>query len=160
MKQFYSRILMLCVAAFAIMPVAVMAQQIQGQTGGEGDTQQGRFKGRRARNRHRQQMIAKRLNLTDQQKQQFKEINQNFRQQAQAVHNDSSLSDADKKQKLLDLRKQSVQQRMGVLTPEQQQELKKMREERRKDKTEDKTSQNKEDDDLFAGMTSDDGGQA
>jgi Spy/CpxP family protein refolding chaperone len=165
MKQFYSRILTLGVAAFALVPVAVMAQQGQGQsdTGVQQPQQQHRM-GRHAR-MHRQQALAKKLNLTDQQKQQFQQINQTFRQQAKAIHNDSSLSDADKKQKLQELRKQSVQQRMAVLTPEQQQKLKEMREERRKEKgqgkVEDKTSQNKEDDnDLFAGMTGDDAGSS
>jgi len=166
MKHFYSRILMSAVAAFVLLPVAGMAQQgqstgtEQGQSGaGDTGVQQPQHRmGRHAR-RHRQQMLAQKLNLTDQQKQQFRQINQTFRQQALAVHNDSSLSDADKKQKLQDLRKQSVQQRMAVLTPEQQQKLKDLREERRKTKGADKTSQNKEDDDdLFAGMTSDDAG--
>jgi Spy/CpxP family protein refolding chaperone len=158
------------VAAFALVPVAVMAQQGQGTGQGQsgaGDTevqQRHRRMGRHAR-MHRQQALAKKLNLTDQQKQQFQQINQTFRQQAKAIHNDTSLSDADKKQKLQELRKQSVQQRMAVLTPEQQQKLKEMREERRKEKGqgkgEDKTSQIKEDDeDLFAGMTSDDAGSS
>src|SRR5258708_4838701 len=142
MKHLYSRILMLVVAALALLLVAVVAQQGQGQSSSESGAQHGGLKGR-ARNHQRQQILAKRLNLTEQQKQQFQQINQTFRQQAKAIHNDSSLGDAEKKQKLQDLRKQSVQQRMSILTPEQQQELKKIREEHRQEKGGDKTSQNK-----------------
>lgn len=167
MKPLHSRVLILAVAAFMLLPAAGLAQQSQSSGDGQtGATEPGKLPeksrmGRHGRNRRQQMMLARKLNLTDQQKQQFRQINQTFRQQAQTIHNDSSLSDADKKQKLQELRKQSVQQRMEILTPEQKQELQKMREERRKSKTDDKTSQNKEkedDDDLFAGMTSDDSG--
>jgi Spy/CpxP family protein refolding chaperone len=164
MSHFCKRFFMIAAAVCVLLPLGAMAQQEQGTAQGQGGSDQtgqqtpGRM-GRGARYRHAQRMLAKRLNLTDDQKQQFQQIGRKARQQAEAIRNDSSLSDADKKQKLQDLRKQTMQQRIGVLTPEQQEELKKIREERRKEHGQDKTSQNKEDDDdIFAGMTSDDGG--
>ena len=162
---FFKRIFMAGLTACLILPVAGMAQQGQDAGTGQGQGQTvepGMRRHRRMARRHRrQQMVAKRLNLTDEQKQQMKQISQTFRQQAQAIRNDTSLSDADKKQKLQDLRKQTMEQHMGVLTPEQQQELKKLREERRNYKGSDKTSKNNsDDDDLFAEMTSEDGGPA
>lgn len=150
------------------LSLGATAQQAQGtdQNAGQGQGDSGgtgQQAGRMGRGAGRQQamLLAKRLNLTPEQRQQFRQIGRKTKQQAGAIRGDSSLSDADKKQKLQDLRKQTMQQRMAVLTPEQQDELKKIREERRKEHGQDKTSQKKEDDDdIFAGMTPEDDGGA
>ena len=112
------------------------------------------------------QMLAQKLNLTDTQKQQFRQIGQQMRQQGMAIRNDSSLTDDQKKEKMQGLRKQSHQQMFGILTPEQKDQLKQLREQHKKDMdkekgTGDQASAKKpgssaDDDDPFAGMTSDD----
>ena len=102
-----------------------------------------------------------RSNLTDAQKQQFQEISQRMRKQAMAIRQDSSLSSDQKKEKMQSLRKQAHQQMFGVLTPEQKDKLKEMREQHMKEQK-DKGPGNQasakpaDDDDPFAGMTSDD----
>ena len=112
-------------------------------------------------------MLAEKLNLTDAQKQQFRQINQSTRKQVMALRQDSSLTDEQKKEKMQAVRKQAHQEMFGVLTPEQKEKLKQMREEHKKEQ-ESKTpgaqasAQKKagtaalDDDDPFAGMTSDD----
>jgi len=165
MGHFCRRFFMITAAACLFLSLGVAAQQQgtdqgtgQGQSDPNGTGNQPGQMGRGAG--HRQaMMLAKRLNLTPEQRQQFRQIGRKMQQQAGAIRGDSALSDADKKQKLHDLRKQTMQERMAVLTPQQQDELKKIREERRKEHGQDKTSQKKEDDDdIFAGMTSEDDG--
>ncbi len=72
------------------------------------------------------------MNLTDDQKAQFQKIRQNSVQQTKAIRSDSSLTDEQRKQKMLELRKQSHQQMFGILTSDQKQRLKQMREEHKK----------------------------
>jgi periplasmic protein CpxP/Spy len=145
------------------------------QTPGDTGQQQGRRAGRMrrgAQSRKGMAELAQKLNLTDEQKSQFQKIRQNSLQQAKAIRSDSSLSDEQKKQKMADLRKDSHQQMFAVLTPEQKEKLKQMREEHKKEmqgnegsgqQSSMKKSGNNNDDDPFAGMTSDDdegGGRA
>jgi Spy/CpxP family protein refolding chaperone len=111
------------------------------------------------------QMLAKKLNLTDDQKEQFRKIHQDTMQQAKSIRSDNSLSDEQKHERLQQLHKQAHQQMFAVLTPEQKDQLKQMREERRKQMQEkkdqssgrgDQSSGKSGDDDPFAGMVSDD----
>jgi len=113
-------------------------------------------------------MLAQKLNLTDAQKQQFQQIGQQMRQQGMAIHRDSSLTNDQKSEKMQGLRKQAHQQMFAVLTPEQKEQLKQLREQHRKDQEKEKGSGDQasakkpgssgDDDDPFAGMTSDDDG--
>ncbi len=141
-------------AAVAIL-LSLAAQAQQGQDPGQGDSQgQGRQRGagaRRAGQRQHMEMLAKKLNLTDPQKQQFQQIQQKMRQQAMSIHNDNSLSDDQKKEKMQGLRKQAHQEMFGVLTPEQKDLLKQIREQHQKEQ-----GIGKADEDPFAGMTGDD----
>jgi Spy/CpxP family protein refolding chaperone len=119
------------------------------------------------------QMLAQKLNLTDEQKQQFRQIGQQMRQQGMAIHKDTSLTDEQKREKMQSLRKQSHQQMFGILTPEQKDQLKQLREQHKKDLEKEKGTGGQDngkgsqasskkpgnpadDDDPFAGMTSDD----
>lgn len=153
---------------FALLPISALAQD-NGQT----QTQPGQGRPgmeQRRRNRQRMAFLAQKLNLTDDQRQQFQKLHQQAAQQARAIHNDSSLTDEQKQAKMQELHKQTRGQMMAALTPEQQEKLKQLWQERRKHQ-EDKEkgtggktqSSNKkpsaDDDDPFAGMTSDDGGQ-
>lgn len=72
--------------------------------------------------------MAQQLNLTDQQKTQIQGIFQTQRQQAQAIRQDTSLTPEQKQDKLKALRSSTHQQVQGVLTPEQQQQMKQFRE--------------------------------
>lgn len=108
--------------------------------------------------------LAQKLNLTDDQKKQFQQIRQNTMQQGRSIRSDSSLSHDQKQEKMLALRKQSHQEMFKVLTPEQQAQLKQMREERKQKMQQQKkgeadkssSSGGSGDDDPFAGMVSDD----
>ena len=123
---------------------------------------------RGAQQRKNMAELAQKLNLTDDQKAQFPKIRQNSVQQTKAIRSNSSLTDEHRKQKMLDMHKQSHQQMFGILTSDQKQRLKQMREEHKKQtqtsegssqqSSAKKSSMNDADDDPFAGMTSDDDG--
>lgn len=166
MSKVTHRILLL-VAAFAVaLPVAGFSQQPQpdDQSQTQSQPEQGHQR-RRAGHRRGMQMLARKLNLTDDQKQQFQKIRQDTMQQAKTIRGDSSLSDEQKHDKLQQLHKQAHQNMFAVLTPDQKEQLKQLREERRKQMQEkngasagaDNQAAGKSgDDDPFAGMVSDD----
>lgn|SRR5215813_2257690 len=171
MSRFFQGILVLSAAVVITLPAAAWAQQSQEPGARQSTTQpgqdaphgQGRQRGMWAHGgqRQRMEMLARKLNLTDEQRQQFRQIGQHSRQQAMTIRSDSSLTDDQKKEKLQALRKQSHQEMFGVLTPEQKEQLKQMREQMQKDRSKapgDQASAKSkaEDDDPFAGMTSDD----
>jgi periplasmic protein CpxP/Spy len=151
----------LMITGALLLPLSAMAQQ----TSGDGQDQNASRAGRRGGPGRGMAELAQKLNLTDHQKREFRQIAMESRRQSMAVRNDSSLSDADRKAKLQDVRKQAHQKMFAVLTPEQKEQLKQMREERKKEmdkKKGDQASNAKpaaaEDDDPFAGMTNDDEG--
>ncbi len=158
------RCIPLMLAGVALMlPFSAKAQQPQDQP--QSNAPRARAWARRGAGRNGMAMLAQKLNLTNEQKQQFRQIARESHQQAVSVRNDSSLSDADKKAKLQQVRREAHQKMFAVLTPEQQEQLKQMREERRNQMekhqgTGDQASSQKpgssQDDDPFAGMTSDD----
>ena len=177
MPKFLHRILPVALTSILFLPLAVQAQQ-QGQNSDQSPSSQpqqsqsqpngGERRGRMAGGQH-MGMIAQKLNLTDAQKQQFQQINRDTRKQGMAIRQDSSLTEDQKKEKFLALRKQAHQQMFGVLTPEQKEQLKQMREQHKKEQGTDKPAGDQasaagkttgsaaaEDDDPFAGMTSDD----
>ena len=176
MSMFCQRILLLFAAAVLALPA--IAQQSQepgtGQTtpqpgqSGPGGQSQGGQRGPWARGggqRQRMETLARKLNLTDDQRQQFRQIGQRTRQQAMSIRSDSSLTDDQKKEKLQALRKQSHQEMFAILTPEQKEQLKQMREQRQKEQGKSKAPGDQssakskvDDDDPFAGMTNDDDG--
>jgi Spy/CpxP family protein refolding chaperone len=167
MQKFSRRWMWSLVAGVMLSALPAIAQQGQDESKPQPQDEgqkPGRW-ARRAQQRRGQNhmaMLAQKLNLTDAQKQQFQQINQDMRKQAMAVHNDSSLSDEQKKEKMQELRKQAHKQMFDVLTPEQREQLKQMREQRQKDGGKGPGGQasgkkpDKGDDDPFAGMTSDD----
>lgn len=161
-----------------LLPLAGQAQEQdkdkdQGQSSpSQSDSQttgrqgRGRFAGAQRQRQH-MAMLAQKLNLTNAQKQQFQQIGRDMRKQGMAIRQDSSLSSDQKKEKMLALRKQAHQQMFSVLTPEQKEQLKQMREQHKKDQEKGKASGDQasaktkpgsasDDDDPFAGMTGDD----
>jgi periplasmic protein CpxP/Spy len=176
MKRFFYHIRFVALTSLLFLPLAGQAQQQdkdQGQTsqqtGSQPDGQQrrGRMAGMQKQRQH-MAMLAQKLNLTDAQKEQFQQIGRGMRKQGMAIRQDSSLTEDQKKEKMLALRKQSHQQMFGVLTPEQKNQLKQMREQHKKEQEKEKApgdqasakkkagSAAADDDDPFAGMTGDD----
>jgi protein CpxP len=170
MPRFFYRILLTALTGVMLLPMAGRAQQPQddktGQSQTDGKQRRGRGAGMQGQRQH-MAMLAQKLNLTDAQKEQFQQIGRDMRKQGMAIRQDSSLTDDQKKEKMLALRKEAHQQMFGVLTPEQKEQLKQMREQHKKDQDEKKSSSDQasakkksgsatDDDDPFAGMTSDD----
>ena len=108
--------------------------------------------------------LAQKLNLNDAQKQQFMQIGQSTRKQVMAIRKDGSLNEDQKKEKIQDVRKQAHKQMFDVLTPEQREQLKQMREQKQKEQSKEsgpsasgkKSGKPADGDDPFAGMTGDD----
>ena len=179
MRRFLHRTLILLAGiATLLLSCAAMAQQPQDQgkdtsaqaqsdNQNPGSQQQGR-RGAMQRQRQHMAMLAQKLNLTDAQKQQFQQINQNMFRQGMAIRRDSSLTEEQKKEKLQTIHKQAHQEMFGILTQEQKDQLKQMREQHQKEQGTSKTPGDQasakqkpgatanDDDDPFAGMTSDD----
>ncbi|HEY2496054.1 MAG TPA: hypothetical protein VGK24_03205 [Candidatus Angelobacter sp.] len=162
-------------AAVALMLLLAMVSRAQEQDKDQRQSSQSQIDNHQGRERfagvQRQRqhmaMLAEKLNLTDAQKQQFQQIGKDTRKQGMAIRQDSSLSEGQKKEKMLALRKQANQQMFGILTQEQKDKLKEMREQHKKDQEKAKpadqasakskaNSAESDDDDPFAGMTSDD----
>jgi len=179
MPKFVYRAALAAITFTLLLSLGAMAQEPQGQTQGTGQsattTNSGQSDGSQRRGRRgghgrgedrHMQMLAQKLNLTDAQKQQFRQIGQQMRQQGMAIRKDSSLTDDQKKEKMQGLRKQSHQQMFAILTPEQKDQLKQLREQHKKDQEKEKgpgdqasakkPGSSADDDDPFAGMTSDD----
>jgi Spy/CpxP family protein refolding chaperone len=168
MPKFFHRTLFAAVALMLLLPAAGKAQEQDKDQGQNNQSQGGgRFAGAQRQRQH-MAMLAEKLNLTDAQKQQFQQIGKDMRKQGMAIRQDSSLNADQKREKMLTLRKQAHQQMFGVLTPEQKDKLKEMREQHKKEQGKEKPSADQasakakagsaesEDDDPFAGMTSDD----
>ena len=78
--------------------------------------------------------IMKELGLTKDQLKQIKSIRSTEKTKADAIKNDASLSEADKKAKLKTLHKDTRTQMEAVLTPDQLAKLKQLREARREER--------------------------
>jgi periplasmic protein CpxP/Spy len=168
MQRFCHRIAIAALASLMFLPLGIQAQEQSKDQGSQ--TANPQRQGRRAAAQRQLQhmaMLAEKLGLTDAQKAQFQQISRDMRKQGMTIRQDSSLTDDQKKQKMQELRKQSHQQMFSVLTPEQKEKLKQMREEHKKEQEKDKASGDQasakkkpgsgsDDDDPFAGMTSDD----
>jgi Spy/CpxP family protein refolding chaperone len=163
MSRFFQGILVLSVAV--AMTGAGWAQQSHDPGAGQSTPQPGQSapqgQGRQRGMWAPMEVLARKLNLTEEQRQKFREIGQHSRQQAMSISRDSSLTDDQKREKLLALRKQSHQEMFGVLTPEQKEQLKQMREQMQKEHSKSPGNQASakskgDEDDPFAGMTSDD----
>ena len=75
--------------------------------------------------------LMKELGLTKDQLAQIKTIRNDIKPKVEAIKNDTTLSEADKKAKLKELRKATRTQIEAVLTPEQRDKLKQLREARK-----------------------------
>ena len=78
--------------------------------------------------------MAQDLGLTDAQKAQMKPILKASREQAKAIKANTALTPETRKSQMKSLRRNTNQQIMAILTPEQREKVKAMRAERREDK--------------------------
>lgn len=172
MATFSKHTLLAVSAALMLLPVGAPAQSPAPQSGNAGqegappDNQQNE----RRQQQRRQAAIAGKLNLTDDQKQQWVRIQRQTAQEVKAARNDNSLSAEQAQAKLKEIHQQTRRQLMALLSPEQQQELKKLWEEQRQKQQQNSPNPNsgpgqdkgnKQDqddaqaDDFFAGMVQD-----
>jgi len=172
MPKLMHRILFAALISAMLLPLTTLAQQAQNSDPNQSAQPGGQRRGRMAGGQH-MAMLAQKLNLTDAQKEQFQQIGKDMRKQGMTIRQDSSLTPDQKKEKMLALRKQAHQQMFAVLTPEQKEQLKQLREQHKKEQGTDKPTSDKpagnqasakqnsgstaaDDDDPFAGMTNDD----
>jgi len=152
--------------AMALMLFSLMANAQPG-SGNQPDNQQGNQVQMHRQQQRRLAMLAQKLNLTDDQKRQWLQIQRDTAQKVRAARVDQSLSEEQMQAQLKEIHKQQREQIMALLTPEQQQELKNFWEEQKQKQQSEQSSgagsgsspQDKEgekEDDLFAGMISDD----
>ncbi|HEY2038902.1 MAG TPA: Spy/CpxP family protein refolding chaperone [Edaphobacter sp.] len=104
-------IVALCSGALCALPV--MAQDTAPAASAQGAEGHGRRGGDMTA------MLTKQLNLTSDQQTQVKGINDDSRSQMMAVRNDTSMSQADKRTKMMDIRKSSDDKIRALLTDEQ-----------------------------------------
>jgi Spy/CpxP family protein refolding chaperone len=109
---------------FAVLAAstAVYAQMGPDQSGG----QMGHGPGQPMSADQRLQRMTKQLNLSDAQQQQIKPILENDAKQMQALHEDSSLSQADRMSKMQQIRQGTSNQIKPILNADQQQKYEEM----------------------------------
>ena len=126
--------LFLSAALAGTMLAAGLTMTAQTATSSQSDTtatqQQSQQTGRKHwhhRGKHRMAMMAKKLNLSQDQQNQLKPIFQKQHEQAKAIKNDNSLTQDQKKEKFQALHQDTMAQVNNILTPEQQQQWEQMR---------------------------------
>lgn len=118
----------------ALALLATLASTVALAQNSSSGMQQGTSGGQEAgheRRHDRLEWLSKELNLSDQQKEKLKPILQDEAKQLRAVHEDSSLTPDQKRDKVKQIRKTFRPQIQAVLTPEQQEKFKNLREEAR-----------------------------
>jgi len=78
----------------------------------------------------RDQMLSKKLNFSDQQKQQLKDINQQYHQQLADLHKNLDITVREQRTRMAAIHKDHQQQIQNLFTPEQKAQLQKMKDER------------------------------
>jgi len=77
--------------------------------------------------KRRMAMMAKKLNLTQDQQDKLKPVFEKQREQAKAIKSDASLNEDQKKEKFQALRQDTMTQVNSILTPQQQQQWQQLR---------------------------------
>ncbi len=93
--------------------------------------------------RHDKREIMKQLNLSAEQKAKLKELNGANKEKRQAIMNDSKLTEDQKHEQLKAMHKGEVKNLEAVLTEEQKQQMKELKEKKNVDKKEHKGKKNK-----------------
>lgn len=163
MTDVHKRALFVSAMAFMLFPWVAYAQNGGGQQDNPNEQAKMRQQGQQ-----RQAMLAQRLNLTDDQKRLWAQINRETAQAIREARKDDTLNEEQMQAQLKEIHKEHNQRLLAMLSPDQQQELKAFWDEQ-KQKQRDKasgnnnsnpdpsfqTSKDKGDDDLFAGMVPD-----
>lgn len=124
----------LAVCAMFGLGVAMAAPQAQDQSTAP---QSNQAQNSQMHERHRPdpqrelQRLSKRLNLTDEQKNQILPILTDRQQQMESIHNDSSLSQADRRAKMRSVREDSDSKIRAVLNDDQKQKYDQMQQQMR-----------------------------
>ena len=111
-------ILALCTTALSTVPMMAQDNSAPPQQQDQAGPQGGR-NGGPGREERQVEFLTKKLNLTSDQVTQVKAIDDSSRQQMMAVHSDTSIAQADKRAKMMDIHKASQAKIRAVLTPEQ-----------------------------------------
>jgi len=114
---------LLATVAFTVALAQTSSSGMQQGAMAEGQAKQGMH--------DRLEWLSKELNLTDEQKGKLKPILQDEGKQMRAVHDDSSLSPDQKRDKMKQIRETFRPQIQAVLTPEQQEKFKNLKEQAR-----------------------------
>jgi Spy/CpxP family protein refolding chaperone len=163
MSMHMRRILLTIINAMMILPLAAQAQQSGAPADSPAATQ---AQGDRPAQRQQQRMalLAQTLNLTDDQKRRWLQIQKETTQNVRAARKDDSLNEEQMQQKLKDVHAEQRRKLLALLTPEQQEGLKKWWEEQRQKQQQEKgagaapdsaAGAAAKDDDFFAGMVQD-----
>lgn len=116
-RNFYRACVLMMTAALFGSVLIVIPVQAQQSPAAQGSPQAG---GRAAdMQAHQLEMLTNRLNLTSDQQTQIKSIQDDNRQQMMTVRNDSSLSQDQRRSKMMDIRKSSQDKIRALLTDEQ-----------------------------------------
>ena len=111
-------ILALCTTALSTVPMMAQDNSAPPQQQDQAGPQGGR-NGGPGREERQVEFLTKKLNLTPDQVTQVKAIDDSSRQQMMAVRSDTSIAQADKRAKMMDIHKASQAKIRAVLTPEQ-----------------------------------------
>lgn len=162
MNGLFRRVLLLGATLLALPPWTASAQDVQ-QNDRPPEARQ------RQQQQRRLATLAQRLNLSADQKKQWAQINRETTQKIWAARRDESLNEGQMQAQLRKIHKEQKEQIMALLTPQQQDELKSFWEEQKQKQQEKsadgsgnsgsgaaQSSGSSQDDDLFAGMVSDD----
>jgi hypothetical protein len=166
MPMYIRRILSMLMNAVMIFALAAQAQQ--GPTpGGNASTTpqaQGDQPGAQARQQQlrRLALLAQYLNLSDEQKRQWMQIQKETTQNVRAARKDDSLNEEQMQQRIKEIHAEQRRQLLALLTPQQQEALKKWWDEQKQkqqnrgaDAAPDSAAGGTKDDDFFAGMVQD-----
>ena len=123
-----NRILAIVFASVVGLGASMAMQQDQQTAPQQSDRGHGR---RQFDSQQRVNILAKRLNLSDDQKQKLQAIFTDSQQQMQSIRQDSSLSREDKMAKMKTLRSQTDEKINGILNDDQKQKYAQMREQAR-----------------------------
>ncbi len=110
---------LLMIAGAAVLTAAMAAAQGAPAQGGE--------EGRHGWKGGDHEKAFSKLNLTDAQKEQLKTMHQSQRQEMEALRNDSSLTQEQRREKVQSLMKADHEKMLSILTPEQRQQVKDFR---------------------------------
>jgi len=121
---------------FVLMAVTAICQMgfSQQQSTNDNKQQQGTARMRHHKGEHRHQKMMNALNLSEEQKSKMKEMRMANKEKKDAIINNSSLSESQKKEQLKTLRKENAGKFESVLTDEQKTKIKTMRAQRKNER--------------------------